>query len=87
MNRGGPCGTGVSVLGPLLLPHVQWSRVLSLVLLPGFLLQSALPPTETHAPAHGTVRSRTRVTPFCSVHERSMRQAVVTAVKSTRKEV
>lgn len=58
VNSGGPCGTGVSVLGPLLLPHVQWSRVLSLVLLPGFLLQSAAPPngnTRT-CPRHGAVK-------------------------------
>lgn len=57
MNRGGPRGTGVSVLGPLLLPHVQWSRVLSLVLLPGFLLQSAPPNGNTRTcPRHGAVK-------------------------------
>lgn len=62
VNRGGPCRTGVSVIGRLLLPCVQWSRVLSLVLMPGFLLQSHPPPGKhTHTcPRHGTVEDTHR---------------------------
>lgn len=96
VNRGGPRRTGVSVIGRLLLPHVQWPRVPSPVLVPGFLLRSRpRPPLQKHVhtcPRHGTHgptarRGQGHAAPFCSVHEGSVRQAGARAAKTTRKEV